>query len=128
MYKLLLVSIIILSMYTGSLGQWKILNQGIENGYLSAIDFVNNEVGWIIGGRPLFKTENGGDDWFPLPNFGSIRFRVVDFISDSVGWAIGTGVYSPSNNGIFKTKDGGLTWSVSKSAGNLTTLYAVDDS
>ncbi len=44
-------------------GQWDILNEG---GDFNTSDFVNGQVGWIAGGRIIFKTEDGGETWYSI--------------------------------------------------------------
>ena len=95
-------------------GQWDILNEG---GDFNAIDFVNEQVGWVAGKGTLLKTEDGGETWNSLPLDDKWYISLIDFISDSVGWVSG---WSNSvedhaiGSVILKTMDGGQTWSVQK--------------
>jgi hypothetical protein len=52
-------------------GQWEILNQGTTEA-LNAIDFVSENVGWIAGDEGiLLKTEDNGQTWRFLPQYGN---------------------------------------------------------
>jgi photosystem II stability/assembly factor-like uncharacterized protein len=73
-------------MFTNLRGQWEILNEG---GHFETIQFVNNEIGWIVGGGNLLKTEDGGETWYTLSTDENIQIHKIDFINESVGWAIG---------------------------------------
>src|SRR5690349_4298726 len=61
-----------------------------------------------------------GQNWRPATTINaSVNFYGVDFTSDQVGYAVGTG------GAIYKTSDGGITWTAL--ASNTTqTLYEVD--
>jgi photosystem II stability/assembly factor-like uncharacterized protein len=76
------------------------------------VQFVNAQVGWIVGPR-LLQTTDGGRTWNQIRSDGygtfeaeSIGFghRVIQFIDPNYGVQVDL-------NGIAKTADGGRTWS-----------------
>src|SRR4030065_1216646 len=86
-------------LFSNLIGQWEIVNEGI--GYeLHTIDFINDDIGWIAAGNSIYKTIDGGKNWFLLWKDESRYFCRIDFINDSVGWAIDS---NNPNAVIFKT-------------------------
>lgn len=88
---------------------WTPTNNNYEliNENLSAINFINENVGFVSGGynQPkTFKTINGGTSWQQI---GTFRFGQIQFLNENVGYATNSGNYY---NGIYKTTDGGTTW------------------
>lgn len=65
-------------------------------------EFINNEVGYFIYISRIYKTTDGGFNWFQP---SSKYFYGFSFIDEFVGWAIG-------QDGIYKTIDGGTNWSL----------------
>src|SRR3972149_2101943 len=89
MRRLILIAAIFLIAFANLQGQWEILNEGVKSS-LNAIDFANENIGWIAGNDGLlFKTKDGGQTWRSLPRLGNWHIRIIDFINDSVGWAVG---------------------------------------
>ena len=107
--KILLPVLILSLLYLANLSaQWEILNEGVK-GYLITMDFVNEDVGWILRSEgEMLKTTDGGQSWSHLLTNGNFSFRMLDFLNDSVGWAIG------NDNIIYKTENGGVYWSAKK--------------
>jgi photosystem II stability/assembly factor-like uncharacterized protein len=74
--------------------------------------FVDREAGWALIGNPsltgiptgtsLWRTQDGGRRWAPVP-LGSFRGSRIQFVGGDKGWIAG-----PS--GMLHTKDGGITW------------------
>lgn len=112
--------------YRGDLGRttdgghsWEALESGTSNP-LYAIHFINQNVGYVVGGCDgsscggvqgvVLKTENGGDTWTlrALPDAGSLRG--VAFATPEIGVAVGLGR-------IVRTVDGGDTWTVTERPG-----------
>jgi photosystem II stability/assembly factor-like uncharacterized protein len=80
--------------------------------------FLNSEQGWLVGaGATLLQTSDGGETWrmgtligFEPSSTGNegarrVRFNAASFVDKRRGWAVGT------EGRIFKTQDGGRTWS-----------------
>ena len=42
--------------------KWEILNEGNPYRY-NTIDFINENIGWLITGEGMLKTEDGGESW-----------------------------------------------------------------
>ncbi|MFL5655481.1 MAG: WD40/YVTN/BNR-like repeat-containing protein [Ktedonobacteraceae bacterium] len=82
---------------------------------LSAVDFLDMQHGWVTDGSILYATSNGGHHWTKIvPGTGFKHITQLDFISSTVGWAIGgQGTGAPF---LFKTVDGGQTWTPITSA------------
>jgi photosystem II stability/assembly factor-like uncharacterized protein len=121
--------VILLSLIANLRGQWEILNEGVK-GSLNAIDFINENVGWIGGSEGLlFKTQDGGQIWYPILLDKNWSINKIDFVNDSVGWAIGNTDNSAIEM-IIKTTDGGENWLLQKKIYNchMHSLFAVNDS
>ena len=71
--------------------------------------FVNRNDGWLWGDHRLLATQNGGQTWRTLfrADAGG-QIHQVDFITPRIGWMI---LRNYSRNGLYKTMDGGMTWS-----------------
>ena len=72
------------------------------SGYLSGIQFVSPEQGWVVGQHKILATSDGGEHW-TVQDSGSLDLTSVDFISAAVGWAVGT-------RSLLATTDGGAHW------------------
>lgn len=96
--------------------------QGI--GLVHKIYFQTDQQGWAVGVRNLslypfaqtvcamYYTENGGQTWMKKydPNIDFV-FTDIMFTDSLSGWAVGFAGNSAENGGsIFKTTDGGTTW------------------
>ena len=100
----LLVTIILFSTMPA---QWEILNDGL--GYVRDIVFIDENNGWLVSNK-LWKTNDNGDTWnkIPLPDtFSVYQLDRLKFTSVHIGWAI------DFERGIYKSADGGLSWSMS---------------
>lgn len=80
----------------------------IDNGQAS-LQFVNEEDGWLVNGKKLWQTADGGRNW-RLIYAGDVHWGIsaqienVHFVNSRVGWM------SEAVKGIYKTEDGGRTW------------------
>lgn len=74
-------------------------------------DFINSDIGYIVGGTPygnwntLIKTTDGGNNWHDMNNSflaknGSYSIYFVDFTDENNGYIV-------SDDGLHKTNDGG---------------------
>nr|NQU92904.1 T9SS type A sorting domain-containing protein [Bacteroidota bacterium] len=81
---------------------------GSDINQINDIYFVNPETGFALGynGR-LFKTVDGGENWFILKSGVTFSLYAIDFCNDSTGFIVG-GSYEK----ILKTNNFGNTWSV----------------
>lgn len=86
---------------------WRYIVSG-TNENLNDLQMVNSKIGYLAGNSgSLWKTENGGDSWFPLQPAEkaslSSRPNRIYFFSSQVGYHYGIGK-------MFKTIDGGKSW------------------
>lgn len=102
-------------------GSWKVL-QGGQLGAIgdddanmySAIQFLNEEIGWIAGVRVspttqsqfalIQKTVDGGQNWVTQATGKEDILEDIFFLDESMGWAVG------ENGVILHTSNGGETW------------------
>jgi len=91
--------------------------------YYADIEFVDAQIGYAAGsldGSPnpcvIRKSTDGGDSWFTTAalNAGS-DFEAVSFVDHLRGWAI-----SYNCGSMFRTTNGGSTWTYQDSVGKLT--------
>lgn len=123
MLKHSLVSILFAALVTPSaLGQAKIdqptlapQNSGTTNG-LIAVSPVNPQVVWASGRNGTFTvTTDGGNTWNAgvVPGAELLQFRDVQGVSAKVAYLMSIGVSgNPSDFRIYKTVDGGATWTL----------------
>lgn len=93
---------------------WQSVNCGIKQS-LDEIQFVTNDVGYILAEDIMLKTEDGGTSWFPLSAY---RAKKMQFISESAGF-----IADQSGN-VYKTNDGGRQWTKIRN-GNGVDLYSM---
>ncbi|TAL70472.1 MAG: T9SS type A sorting domain-containing protein [Bacteroidetes bacterium] len=68
----------------------------------SNIFFVNDTIGWIIGGRSIYKTTDGGLSWYNQKiNDYVYSLKKIFFLNENEGWIIA------NDNAILKTENGG---------------------
>ncbi len=65
--------------------------------------FIDNTVGWYVGGSKIYKTTNGGTSFTPYNTLANELFDIYFADSDN-GWAIGR------LSSILRTTNGGETW------------------
>ena len=83
--------------------EWKKLNSGHQFDFRS-ICFIDESVGYAVG-KSILKTEDGGQNWVPVPYLSSKQtINDVYFKDKKDGLAIGEGGL------ILTTKDAGKTW------------------
>ncbi len=70
---------------------------------LRAVQFVDEQTGWI-GGNGIMRTDDGGETWtLQTPGFGSVQH--LHFLDANTGWAI-------SFSSVMYTNNGGQTWTL----------------
>jgi photosystem II stability/assembly factor-like uncharacterized protein len=102
-------------------GQWEIIQEGIVHEFW-AVDFVDEDTGWFSGEKGLFRTVDGAENWTRI---NDSSFLAIDFYNDSLGWALDG---ADDGDYIFKTSNGGLTWSKQVRTGGTGHLTVVTDS
>ena len=80
---------------------------------LRAISVVNDRVVWASGANgTVLRTENGGATWqqLAIPGSEKLDFRDIDAVSETAAYVLSIG--SGESSRIFKTTDGGKTWTL----------------
>ena len=91
--------------------------------WMSGVYFFDKDNGIIGGGSypaggEILKTSSAGDYWTKInTSVGSSR---LSFVNSNVGYNIGTDSTDWMHKQIFKTIDGGVTWSVSQYPGTVS--------
>ncbi|HEX9971472.1 MAG TPA: YCF48-related protein, partial [bacterium] len=117
---------------------WTAQNSG-GTSWFTDVYFQDANVGFAVGDGVILRTTNGGNTWIPK---GSIAGVVEDirFIDQMNGWAVGTGagvakgiggntagihLLSYGSSKIWRTEDGGETWTEELLAGQwlLSTFF-----
>jgi len=81
----------------------------VTNSDMVSVWFTNFNIGWMAAGSQLFKSTNGGIDWF-LQDTGMLYwFRSIQFLDNNNGWVVGDYGF------IYKTSNGGDEWIQSSS-------------
>jgi photosystem II stability/assembly factor-like uncharacterized protein len=70
--------------------------------YLSSIQFVSADRGWVVGEHEILATSDGGHRW-TVQERGNLDLASVDFINATTGWAVGP-------DRLLTTSDGGERW------------------
>jgi photosystem II stability/assembly factor-like uncharacterized protein len=86
---------------------WVKINLPIEikNWEITAIDFINDDIGFISTfENKIYKTVDGASSWSLVNNFNGSIYDLT-FINEQIGYLI-------SGDNIFKTANGGSTWSI----------------
>jgi len=101
---------------------WQLLNRPTdlipENPYWTTqysrdIKFINDDVGYIIGGNSngdskFFKTTDGGNSWILKKDFDVYGLNDFDFLNENLGYVCGG--QGTMGNALYKTTDGGNNW------------------
>lgn len=91
--------------YHNAEGEWEGLTLGGTNPTWRAIDFVNDQVGWIAGStNKIYRTENGGNSWQQQTKPNDEISREILAISETEAYIAG------DDGSIFHTTDGGESW------------------
>ncbi len=113
-------------------GSWEKLNTEPYPGKQDDICFVNERLGWYVNGYgKIFHTADGGETWMKQLEQKGTFFRCIAFIDSLTGFAgtVGTDYFPNVTDTIplYKTKDGGKTWSpVSYNGTYVKGLCAID--
>jgi photosystem II stability/assembly factor-like uncharacterized protein len=86
---------------TGGTCARPLMNTG-SSSYLTGIQFVSPQQGWVVGQQTILATSDGGHHWV-VQDSGGLNLTSVDFISAQAGWAVGT-------RSLLATTDGGEHW------------------
>ena len=69
--------------------------------------YLNKDTGWVMcAGGGIYRTNNSGNNWMAMYNFGStVTLNSIFFTSSDTGWVI-------ESQFIYKTINGGYNWSI----------------
>jgi len=89
-------------------GAWYSQRSGVKS-TLRDVHFVNNLVGWAVGGEAddeclIIRTIDGGLSWHRQACPRAHRLEAVDFVNARVGWAVGL------DGQVLRTTDSGDSW------------------
>jgi photosystem II stability/assembly factor-like uncharacterized protein len=75
----------------------------IQNRSMFAIKFINQSIGYVIGGSEITKTTDSGDSWSPKYNAGGAQLNDITTFGEDIAWVVGS-------DKILKTINGGDNW------------------
>ncbi|NWG28817.1 MAG: T9SS type A sorting domain-containing protein [Ignavibacteriaceae bacterium] len=105
---------------------WTTKDLGIDMN-ASSICMVNSQIGYISGTNcQVLKTTDGGVSWFPVtqPTAGTFDIYKIDFVTPDLGWVF-INYVAISGGNIFKTTNGGTTWT--QQGSNISySIYSAD--
>lgn len=94
---------------------WTQLNSGVTRALLSVF-FTDIQTGYAVGGNLLLKTTDGGNTWASGAIGGATDiFNSIYFINTDTGYVAGSNTNSEAR--IFKTTDGGASWTQQNTPG-----------
>jgi photosystem II stability/assembly factor-like uncharacterized protein len=77
-----------------------------------AVVFMNSLTGFYATDYAVYRTSNGGSDWFESFNVGNIYPRSVSFINANTGWVLALTADTSFRNIILRTDNSGVTWGI----------------
>lgn len=83
---------------------WTSVSTGLSAFFLYDIHFINSTKGFLATSSGIGVTNNGGTTWAYVPTTTVTNFSSIKFTDANTGWSNG-------NSDIYKTIDGGATWS-----------------
>ncbi len=101
---------------------WLIQNEfpsSLTNNNLASINFINKDIGFIVGSKDILKTTNGGKHWELIAQ-SEFDLRSVSFFDPLHGLCAG-GDWLHEFSGIIMTSDGGINWN--KNSSTITDRY-----
>jgi photosystem II stability/assembly factor-like uncharacterized protein len=110
----LLLLLLAVALDTYSQGTWQTLPSVPPYGRFDDMYFINDSTGFIAQESMVFKTSDRGSSWnlisFLDSNYSYVRS--IEFINDSVGFAGLLYSSSPLSGNLFKTTNGGHSWTL----------------
>lgn len=89
-----------------------------------SIDWVNENLGFIVGERIILRSSNGGASWEEIPFTFEGKLKDVDFLNATTGVAVG------ENGMIYYSRNGGNTWvkAISNTSAVLNSVHFFSES
>ena len=111
MQKIIIIVVLIFGLQISGYSQWEEKNI-MTNSTLTSVDFLDDEIGYVVGGNKIFKTENGGDNWETSFSANDmVFFEDIFIINEDKIIAVGKDIGSNQST-ISKTVDGGNNWEI----------------
>lgn len=82
---------------------WALCTSPPSVGSLFCLKFLDENIGFVAGSSRIYKTVDGGLNWTTVNTFSN-NIWAIDFVDSNIGFAAG------DNNMLFKTTNGGDTW------------------
>jgi len=94
---------------------WSQVFSGDNNGSGGAIEFIDNNTGFLYYNNKILRTTNGFQNYTEVASFPISTYYRIKFANSLTGYALLSKEYSSTNHGIsvYKTVDGGNSWFVS---------------
>src|SRR5579862_960958 len=90
-------------------------------GQVNSVSFANSTTGWAVTSEgEILTTGDGGNTWTAQLNDTAASFSYVQFISPTAGWAV-------SGDSVFRTGNGGTTWTGATAPGAYRTITMLND-
>ena len=78
------------------------------------LHFINDKTGWAVGfNGSVIKTSNGGVNWVSYNINSDYQLSLVRFVNEKYGFAGGFKFDGDLLPHLFRTTDGGITWTIS---------------
>lgn len=75
----------------------------IQDRSMFSIKFINQNIGYVVGGSEITKTIDGGNNWIPKYNAGGEQLNDITIFGNNIAWVVGS-------DKILKTIDTGENW------------------
>jgi photosystem II stability/assembly factor-like uncharacterized protein len=97
-------------------------NNAAKDDHFNKIDFVDENVGWIISKNDILKSIDGGISWIVQKHYSEYELTDLQMVDQSSGWV------STSSGTVINTINSGLNWSEYYTGFDykLTSLSAID--
>ncbi len=89
-----------------------------------SIDWINENLGFIVGERIILRSTNGGISWEEIPFTFEGKLQDVDFLNETTGVAVG------ENGMIYFSRNGGDSWTkaISNTSAVLKSVFFFSES
>ncbi|MDM7993138.1 MAG: hypothetical protein QUS11_07465 [Candidatus Fermentibacter sp.] len=112
-----------------SSGSYTVSQQGMTNGFIHAVAFLQGEGVLLAGGEAhgLWRSGDGGATW-ELASNGLGNWTVYDICPESHDQYTGSTIYAATASGVFRSDDLGDSWASAGLTGQQVTAVAFDPS